>query len=198
MILSCVKYFTGNRKLFIELAKMTRDSRLNTMTLLKNSILILCTILLSFSILAKDKKKSDFNTYKGAFFEAEYPKNFTVKSSIKSSMPDLYDSAFFISPDKKVRFYVFAPQWSGDADDIAINSDEIEKDTKTESKNGMKFKWFTYEKKDKSRLRSYQETTNEEETTKLIVGIEYTDREAYKKYKDEYLKFKKSIRQFAD
>jgi len=169
------------------------------MILLKNSILILFFTLVSFVVFANDNKKSDFKTYKGAFFEVEYPKNFTVKSSIKSSMPDLYDSAFFISPDKKVRFYVFAPQWSGDADDITIDPEnEVEKDTKREIKNGMKFKWFTYESKDKSKLRSYQETTNEEETTKLIVGIEYADRESYKKYKDVYLKFKKSVRQFAD
>ena len=103
---------------------------------------------LAISLSAKDKKKSDFLTYKGSFFEIDYPKNFSVKPSIPGSIPKLYDSAFF------------------------------------ESKDGQ--------------MRSYQETTNEEETTKLIIGIEYSDRDSYKKYKDEYLKFKKSIRQFAD
>ena len=62
----------------------------------------------------------------------------------------------------------------------------------------MKHKWYTFESKDGSKLRSYQETTNAEETTKLILGIEYADRESYKKNKDAYLKFKKSIKQFAD
>ncbi len=165
----------------------------------KKTLFFLC-VLFAFSVLtAKDKKKSDSLLYKGAWFEIEYPKSFTVKPSIPASTPDLFDSALFISPDKKVKFYVFSPQWSGDATDISLNTKvEIEKDTKTETKNGMKHKWYTYESKDGSKLRSYQETTNEEGTTKLIIGIEYTGRESYKKYKDEYLKFKKSIKQFAD
>ena len=166
---------------------------------IKKMIFVLSVLLVCTSVIAKDKKKSDSLTYKGAWFEIDYPKNFTVKPSIPSSTPDLYDSAYFISPDKKVTFYVFSPQWSGDATDISLNKNtEVEKDTRTESKNGFKHKWYTYESKDGSKLRSYQETTNAEETTKLIIGIEYTDRESYKKYKDEYLEFKKSIKQFAD
>lgn len=165
--------------------------------------LFIFLILVSFTgVLPKDKTKSDSLTYKGAWFEVKYPKSFSVKPSIPSTSgfdPVKYDSAFFISPDQKVKFYVYSPQWSGDATDISRKVDtEIEKDTKTEKKNGMNYKWYTYEKKDGSYLRSYQETTNEEETTKLIIGIEYTDRESYKKYKDDYIKFKKSIKQFAD
>ena len=79
--------------------------------------------------------ESDSLTYKGAWFEIDYPKIFTVKPSIPSSTPDLYDSAYFISPDKKVTFYVFSPQWSGDATDISLNKNtEVEKDTRTENK----------------------------------------------------------------
>jgi hypothetical protein len=165
----------------------------------KKLTFVLTLLLVCSTVIAKDKKKSDSLTYKGAWFEIDYPKSFTVKPSIPSSTPDLFDSAFFISPDQKVKFYVFSPQWSGDATDISLNSKtEVEKDTRTETKNGMKHKWYTYESKDATKLRSYQETTNEEGTTKLIIGIEYSDRESYKKYKDDYLKFKKSIKQFAD
>lgn len=175
------------------------NSNLIPMNKTKKNLFIVF-LLVSFSVsFAKDKAKSDSLTYKGGWFEINYPKNFTVKPSIPSTMPNLYDSAFFISPDQKVKFYVFSPQWSGDATDISRKVDtEVEKDTKTEKKNGMNHKWYTYERKDGSYLRSYQETTNEEETTKLIIGIEYADRESYKKYKDDYIKFKKSIKQFAD
>ena len=48
-----------------------------------------------------------------------------------------------------------------------------------------KYKWYGY-------------LNRKHADTKLIIGIEYSDRDSYKKYKDEYLKFKKSIRQFAD
>jgi hypothetical protein len=168
------------------------------MKLTNKIIFCLCFFLVTLYSNAKDKNTNSL-TYKGGWFEIEYPKTFTVKPSIPSNTPDLYDSAFFISPDKKVKFYVFSPQWSGDATDIAIDSKtEIEKDTKTETKNGMTNKWYTYETKGNTKLRSYQETTNQEGTTKLIIGIEYADRESYKKYKEDYLKFKKSIRQFAD
>ncbi len=167
--------------------------------MLSARICILICIAAAPAVHAEKQPRAGFLIYKGAWFEIEYPKNFTVKPSISSSTPDMFDSAFFISPDKKVKFYVFSPQWSGDATDISLNANtEIEKDVKTETKNGMKHKWYTYESKDGSKLRSYQETTNEENTTKLIIGIEYSDRESYKKYKDDYLKFKKSIKQFAD
>ncbi|MBK8396693.1 MAG: hypothetical protein IPL26_15845 [Leptospiraceae bacterium] len=169
------------------------------MTLINKISITLSILFFAANLAANDKKKSNSLVYKGGWFEVEYPKEFTVKPSIPSSMPNLYDSAFFISPDKKVKFYVFSPQWSGEATDISLDpSKEIEKDTKTETKNGMKHKWYTFESKDGSKLRSYQETTNAEETTKLILGIEYADRESYKKNKDAYLKFKKSIKQFAD
>ena len=88
---------------------------------IKKMIFVLSVLLVCTSVIAKDKKKSDSLTYKGAWFEIDYPKIFTVKPSIPSSTPDLYDSAYFISPDKKVTFYVFSPQWSGDATDISLN-----------------------------------------------------------------------------
>lgn len=162
-------------------------------------LIILVLFFFSVQVFAKDKLTPGFLLYKGGWFEIEYPKDFTVKPSIPSTMEKLYDSAYFISPDKKVKFYVFSPQWSGEAADIAFSPDkEIEKDKKTETKNGVKTKWYTYEAKDGSYSRSYQESTNTEETTKLIIGIEYFGRDSYKKYKDSYLKFKKSIVQFAD
>lgn len=162
--------------------------------------IIVVAMLLAFqAILADDKKKSAFELYKGGWFEIEYPKEFTVKPSLASNMPDKYDSVYFESPDGKVKFYVYSPQWSGEATDISRTASlEIEKDTKVEKKNGITNKWYTYEKKDGTGFRSYQETINEAGPTKHIIGFEYSDREAYKKYRDAYMKFKKSLKQFAD
>ena len=64
---------------------------------IKKMIFVLSVLLVCTSVIAKDKKKSDSLTYKGAWFEIDYPKIFTVKPSIPSSTPDLYDSAYFIS-----------------------------------------------------------------------------------------------------
>jgi len=71
---------------------------------------------------AAGKGEGEFKTYKGAWFEIQYPADFTVRPSIKSSGGDgKYDSAFFASPDGKVEFYVFSPQWKGDAGDIDLD-----------------------------------------------------------------------------
>ncbi len=165
-----------------------------------NKFFILCLFLIFSSILvSKDKVNSSTKIYKGAFFEIEYPKNFTVKPSIKSNIPKKYDSAFFISPDKKVKFYVYSPQWSGDPTDILIDpKTEIESDKKTETKNNTKQNWYSFKNKNSEYTRSFHETSNEDGPTKLIFGIEYKNQVAYDMYKQSYLNFKKSIKQFAD
>jgi hypothetical protein len=161
-----------------------------------NIFIFLSLVLSTTALVAKDKTKK----YKGAFFEVSYPHNFTVKPSIRNSGGmDAYDSAFFISPDKKVKFYIFSPQWSGDATDIAMDSEkEIEKDVKTEKNKNEENRWFTYASKVGSKTRSYHEIVSADKSTVKIFGIEYDDKKSYDKYKAEYLKFKKSLQQFAD
>ncbi len=153
-------------------------------------------ILLATTLVAKDKSKK----YKGAFFEVSYPNHFTVKPSMPNSGGmDAYDSAFFISPDKKVKFYIFSPQWSGEATDIAIDPNkETEKDVKITKNKKEENRWFTYVSKDGSKTRSYHEIVSADKSTVKIFGIEYEDKESYDKYKADYVKFKKSLQQFAD
>lgn len=163
---------------------------------MKTKILFLVFLFITLPDLYSESK---YRTYRGGWFEVDYPKQFTVQPSIPSSMDGKYDSVYFQSPDKKVKYYIYSPQWSGDAKDIEQDlklEDEI--DTKTSTKNGFNYRWFTFRAKNKSYSRSYMETTNEENTTKLIVGIEYRTQKDYEKYKKDYLYFKKSIKQFAD
>ena len=158
--------------------------------------ILLCIAAVSY-VYAEKHPRAGFLIYKGAWFDVEYPRDFTVKPSIASSTPGKFDSAFFESPDKDVRFYVFSPQWSGEALDIAMNPvSEVEKDVKKESKDGTTRRWFTYAARNGSRARSFLEITTAE--TKLVFGFEYADQASYKKYLDSYLHFKKSIAQYAD
>ncbi|HMV44586.1 MAG TPA: hypothetical protein PK079_24525 [Leptospiraceae bacterium] len=169
------------------------------MNLFRKKLFILGFVLFATVIFGQDRKKVDFIAYRGGWFEIQYPKDFSVKPSIESNLPDKYDSAFFISPDGKVKFYIYSPQWNGEATDIIRDSEiEIEKDARKNQKNGITTKWYTYEKKDGTGLRSYQEILDETGYTKYVIGIEYTDREIYKKYRDDFLKFKKTLKQFAD
>lgn len=152
-------------------------------------------VLMGFSAFAAEKTKA----YKGAWFEIRYPSTFTVQPSIKSeSMAGKFESAFFISPDKSVRFYVFSPQWAGETPDIAPKADETVANEKTEKANDMNRRYFTITPKKGGVTRSYVETTNADATVRWVIGIEYANKEAYEKYKPAYLKFKKSLKQFAD
>ncbi len=158
---------------------------------------LLTICLAGVALFAQD---NSYKKYQGAWFEVSYPHNFRVIPSLESpGVPGKYDSAFFESPDKKVRFYIFSPQWGGDTPDIALKeAQETYHLDKKESKGGFHKVWYTIRPKKDGRTRSYLETTNEEGTTRWVIGIEYSDRSAYKAYLPKYEKFKASLRQFAD
>lgn len=159
------------------------------------NIALAATLALAISISAAATKK-----YRGAWFEVHYPAGFKIQNSLQSSgMPHEFDSAFFVSPDGLVKFYIFSPQWAGETPDIAVKPElETEKTDKTETANGFKKRWFTISPRKKGFTRSYVETTNEDGTIRWVIGIEYADKKAYEKYQSAYLAFKKSLKQFAD
>ncbi len=138
--------------------------------------------------------------FKGAWFEIWIPTNFKVIPSLKSSSSsDGYESAFFRSPDSKVEFYIFSPQWNGEPSDIAVNT-ATEKQISTESKpsgNNI-ITWVTIKANDGHYTRAYQDTKAKDGSTRWVVGIKYSDQNSYNNYKEDYLKFKKSLQQFAD
>lgn len=155
------------------------------------NIIIICALLLSGISIAQTK------TYKGAWFEIKYPASFKAKGSIKSATSGSgFDSAVFDSPDGKVQFYIFSPQWSGTAHDIEIKSSEKLVNSETKESGDKELSWWTISAKNNSYTRSYQET--KEHNTNWIFGIKYKDDASLKKYKKQYLNFKKSLVQFAD
>lgn len=158
------------------------------------------TILLSIFAMAIIGLSAQTKTFKGGFFEIKYPAAFTAKGSLVSETAGdgSFDSAFFTSPDGDVEFYVFSPQWSGSADDIEVQPNEIKgKEEYTKGKNTVIIR-YTITAKNGSYARSYQETRNRIEKTTTIIGIKYKNMKAYNKYKKEYLAFKASLVQFAD
>lgn len=139
-------------------------------------------------------------TFRGAWFEITYPRSFTARGSLPSytTAGEGFDSAFFVSPDKEVEFYIFSPQWDGEATDIALKPNEKEasrqvKETKTET-----ITYLTISAKDGSYVRSYQETFRKLGNTRWVVGIKYRNQKAYNRYKKDYLSFKVSLVQFTD
>jgi len=137
--------------------------------------------------------------YKGAWFEICHPGDFKVIPSLASSTAEGYDSARFVSPDRNVSFYVYAPQWGGQATDIAIDPERevIVADQVSPMPNGH-IRWFTIAARDGSYRRSYRETIEQQGSIRTILGIKYSDADALKRYAPSYERFRKSLRQFAD
>lgn len=137
-------------------------------------------------------------TYKGAYFDIKYPAVFRVRPSQRTD-GERYDSVFFAAPDKSVEFYVFSPIWNGDPKDIEINAEtESYVSQNTEEKSSIKIRRATIRAKDGSYTRSVEDTENTNTNNRTVFGIKYRDQSAYDKYRQTYLTFKKSIKQFAD
>jgi hypothetical protein len=159
--------------------------------------LILFTSATTFALAEPEQ---DWRLYKGAWFSIECPSDFTVRPSIKSRTSIKgCDSAFFISPDGLVEFYVFSPQWNGEPSDISINTETEDMISEKTDKHGANtVRWFTIGAKDKSYLRSYVDRENKAQNTRFVTGIKYPDQDVYNNYREIYLKFAKSLKQYAD
>lgn len=140
-----------------------------------------------------------YKKYEGAWFTVEYPEGFIAEDLLKSSTNDKgYDSAWFTSPDGKVRFYVYSPQWNGNPSDIQLLSSEKLVDEKTETSGASQIKRWTVADNGGKYFRSHEQTTNTLQNKTRIFGIQYKDEAALNQYRDNYLHFKNSLQQFAD
>ena len=153
------------------------------------------------SINVKSGNSQDFSykKYKGAWFDIEYPSTFKVGNSLKSATNvDGFDSATFTSPDGKVQFYVFSPQWSGEAIDILLKPSEIQLESSSKIQNGLQIKRWTVKARNGSYFRSYEATSETESNINKVFGIKYGSKEDLDMYKESYLHFKNSLQQYAD
>lgn len=141
-----------------------------------------------------------WRTYKGAWFEIKYPSQFKARPSLKSiSFDGQYDSAVFTAPDSDVEFYVFSPQWNGKPTDIEIDSRREEYvSQRAERKGTLNVRRVTIRAKDRSYVRSFEDTENTDLNIRRVFGFKYRDKTAYNIYQKHYLRLKRSLRQFAD
>lgn len=153
----------------------------------------------SVSLPSENPEVIEYAKYKGAWFEIQYPKDFTVKNSQKSSTRvDGFDSALFLSPDGKVQFYVFSPQWSGEPKDIVLKTSETQTPPTTQIENGLEVKRWTIQAKDGSYSRSYESSAETDSKINKVFGIHYSTEKDLAEYRTQYLHFKNSLEQFAD
>jgi hypothetical protein len=159
--------------------------------------LIPALFLASFATLAT---AAETNTFKGAWFDVAVPSNFTPTPSLNSTTSDGFDSTEFVSPDGSVSFYVYAPQWTGNPDDIELNAnfETIIDERETVAADGTVNRWWTITANDGSYARSYHEIVTLDGTSRQIVGIKYQNSEVLSEYASHYKSFKESLTRYAD
>ncbi len=150
--------------------------------------------------LSAQSRKSDWRTYKGAWFEIKYPFTFKARPSLESiSFDGQYDSAVFTAADGSAEFYVFAPQWNGKPSDVEIDPGKEEYvSQQAEQKGTINVRRVTIKAKDGSYTRSFEDTENTDLNIRRVFGFKYKNRATYDKYRGQYLTFKQSLQQFSD
>ncbi len=151
--------------------------------------------------------------YRGAWFDVKYPENFTAAPtqptliSKNSNTRVRTDEATFTSPDNNIEFFVYSPLWNGDPKEyLKIKDTEelvSEKISTTTDRNSdlQRTRWVTIKAKDNSYYRSFVSITGGINLGSLVhhvFGIKYKNDAAYEQYKNDYLKFKESLIQYAD
>lgn len=156
-------------------------------------------LLLSFLLFYQNATAAEaWQTFSGAWFTVEYPANFRAEPGLTSESSEGVDTAWFVSPDGAVAFYICSPQWSREPSDFS--SAATEKQVSAEHKGGPEADretwWSTYQANDGSYAKSLVVTR--EHSAKWAIGLRYRDQASLKKYRPEYLHFKQSLKQFAD
>lgn len=169
-------------------------------------------------------KEQGVTLYKGSWFDVYYPSNFIAKPTKPISISTdikipgvaprsevITDEAYFVSNDGSVEFFVFSPLWAGDPKNylIVAPNEELVNETIDEKREidypnqyGDEItRWVTIKAKDDSYYRSYisiYELVGTGSDVHHVFGIKYKDIESYEKYKESYINFKTSLRQYSD
>lgn len=142
--------------------------------------------------------------YEKDYFSLSYPPGFTA-------LDDEPDYGSFISPDGTVTVSVYSPLWSGTPEKLLLQTNETivatKEDTSLSNGNELgegttrEIQWMTAAANDGSYTRSIVDTRfigPDGSETRLTWSIQYKDQEAYDRYRNDYLKMKESLIQYAD
>jgi uncharacterized protein YcfL len=155
--------------------------------------------------------------YRGSWFDIKYPQNFTARPTGPTTVNNgnsfiQTDEAYFESPDRSVEFFVYSPLWAGNPKNyLEITKTEELVDEKTEKSKALPgqlqdtervIRWVTVRAKDGSYYRSFvsirEQVAQGHSELHHVFGIKYKDNTGYERYKDAYIAFKESLRQYAD
>jgi hypothetical protein len=139
-------------------------------------------------------------TFRGAWFDIKYPIGFkpVVRDRPLSGSGDAgsCDGASFLSPDGLVEFYVYSPQWRGQSQWLFKRQGEkrVAQSTQPGKTTSITYMTFT----GPGYTRTYADYKSNDGATRWGLGIKYKSQAAYNAYRPLYLKFKQSLKQYAD
>ncbi len=144
----------------------------------------------------------EITTFRGSYFEVKHPKDFTARP-LDAKVAKQASAATFTSPDGAMAFYIFSPQWGGDAPGIALDTaKEVEVSRKADKgkSSGVegKYTWITIAAIDKSYTRIYQDFLATDASIHWVIGMKYKSDATLQQYKAQYAAFKASLRQLGD
>jgi hypothetical protein len=141
-----------------------------------------------------------WSTYEGAWFVIRYPASFKPRPSMSArDGGGGYDSVFFDSTDGRASFYVLAPQWRRQADDIAIDANAEALASEVEDVvSGMRRQTRLIKAVDGSYQRRVETYAAPDLTTRWTFQFRFADNNARNAYKSLYLHFRESLEQFSD
>jgi len=144
-------------------------------------------------------------TYTGSWFSVNVPDNFEASPALEAGDRAETDEARFTSPDGRVEFFVYSPQWGGETGYTEVLPTEQMQDEQTttsgEGYNKKVSRYVTLAAKDGSYMRSFVRIRGQVDTgseTQMVFGIRYKDQASYDAYKEAYVAFKESLEQYAD
>lgn len=146
----------------------------------------------------------DWITYRGPWFDIDYPAGFRPLGYDHAPRSTDYDEdgMRFGSPDGTVEFYVYSPLWSGNPGWPTVWPAEtmLERNTSTEGTGIEKkaFTWVTVQGPRDEYTRSWIEIHQPELNVKYYFGIRYISMDAYDRWSDDYERFQESLVQYAD
>ncbi len=144
-------------------------------------------------------RAAEWPTYRGGWFEIDYPAEYDVRPSLPSSSAAGYDSVFFEAPDRSVSLYVCSPQWSREPSDILVDTETetLMDSERREIADGL-VRRYVIAARDGSYERLYEETELYDGTIRWVVGLRYPDAAARDQVWPLYKRFTGSLQQLAD
>lgn len=149
-------------------------------------------------------RKGDRLTYRGPWFDIDYPASFRPAGYDHAPGSTDYDrdGMRFVSPDGRVEFFAYSPQWSGDAAWATVWPGEriVDRSTGTEGSgfDAKQLTWVTVAGPEDAYRRSWLQIHQAELNVKYFFGIRFSDQTAYDRSKDAYAGFRQSLVQYAD